>query len=125
MDDPPGARPSPTVPLDSGALAIRGFAFLFAMPLVLLAAALPLVLVTGFHFVNTRCSVLMIGAFRDTAEVGIYAAASRLAEMVGFGLVAVNLGSAPLISELHSQGRHRELQRMLRAAARVARTSVG
>ena len=44
MDDPPGAPPSATVPMDSGALTIRAFAFLFGMPLVLLAAALPLVL---------------------------------------------------------------------------------
>jgi len=44
MDDPPGATPSPTVPVDSAALAIRAFAFLFGTPLVLIAAALPLVL---------------------------------------------------------------------------------
>lgn len=39
------AAPGHTVqPLDAGALAIRGFTFLFAMPLVLLLVSLPLVL---------------------------------------------------------------------------------
>jgi O-antigen/teichoic acid export membrane protein len=59
----------------------------------------------------------MIGIFLGTTQAGIYTVASRLTELIGFGLVAVNQGAAPMISELYAQGRKEELQRLLKAGA--------
>jgi O-antigen/teichoic acid export membrane protein len=41
-----------------------------------------------------------------------------VANVIAFGLVAVNAWAAPLISDLHTRGDHAALQRMVRLAAR-------
>jgi O-antigen/teichoic acid export membrane protein len=82
-----------------------------------LLTSFPLMIVLGFHFFNTRCDVLMIGIFIDTKQAGIYTVASRIAEFVSFGLMAISQGAAPMISEFHAQGRKWELQRLLKNSA--------
>ena len=83
-----------------------------------MAAALPMLLIVGFNLINSRLDVLMIGIFKGTAEVGVYAASTRLAGLILFGIVSVNAISAPLISQMHSQNRTDELQRIAAVSAR-------
>ena len=52
----------------------------------------------------------MIGMFRGTTDVGVYTAASMIAGIVPFTLVAANTIVAPVISELFTQHRMAELQ---------------
>jgi O-antigen/teichoic acid export membrane protein len=75
--------------------------------------ALPLLLVTGFQVLMRRVDILMLGTMVGPAEAGIYAVASRVAELAAFGLIAANAVLAPMISNLHSRGRREELQKIL------------
>ncbi len=79
--------------------------------------ALPMLFIHAMLQTHNQTDVLVIGFFLDSSSVGKYFAAKRITALVRFGLTAVNLIAAPLISELWHQGRKQELQRMLRLAA--------
>jgi O-antigen/teichoic acid export membrane protein len=81
--------------------------------------ALPLFWITLLNVAMQRVDVLIIGAQLGTGAAGVYSAASRLALLVSFGLVAVNAWVAPSIADLHARGERDELQRTVRTAARV------
>jgi len=68
--------------------------------------------------VENQADLILVGFFLDSSQIGIYAAAKKIAMLIVFGLVAVNIIAAPMISELWHQGRKQELQRMLTLAAR-------
>lgn len=54
--------------------------------------------------------IIFLGAFATSAEVGIYAAATRVVVLVSFVLVALNTVLAPKFSELHHSGRENEIR---------------
>lgn len=78
---------------------------------------LPLLLVTGMARLLTRIDVLMLGAIDSTDSAGIYSAASEISTLISFGLIAANAIMAPMIAELHSEGRIDELRRSIRLCA--------
>jgi len=80
--------------------------------------ALPMLLFETIMQIESQADLLIVGFFLDSSLVGIYAAAKKATMLITFGLVAVNLIAAPMISELWYQGRKKELQRMLTLAAR-------
>ena len=65
----------------------------------------------------SQTDTIMIGIFLDTTKAGVYATASRLATLVGFGLVAINSIVAPMIASLYAQKRTGDLQRMISVAS--------
>jgi O-antigen/teichoic acid export membrane protein len=79
--------------------------------------ALPLLLTAGLNQINNRTDILMIGAILGTTKAGIYAAVSRIVNLVLFGISSVNAIAAPMISQLYAQGRTTELQRVVTLAA--------
>lgn len=81
-----------------------------------LRTSAPLSLMSGLFLILKQSDVVMVGAFLGTTQAGIYGVASRVAMLLGFGLNAVNSIAAPMISELYSQGRIKELQRMVSLA---------
>lgn len=83
-----------------------------------LAMAVPALVMSGMNMVLKQTDVIMVGVLVDTDRAGIYAAASRAAQLVVFGLMSVNTMLGPMISELYTQGRHAELQRVVTLAAR-------
>lgn len=62
--------------------------------------------------------VLLIGGVLGAERVGAYAAASRLAVVIQFGLNAFNLVAAPLIAEYHASHRASSLQQVISSSAR-------
>jgi O-antigen/teichoic acid export membrane protein len=60
----------------------------------------------------------MLGALSEPGQAGLFAVANRIALLLAFGLAAVNAVAAPLISQLHATGEKKELQAMLRLAAK-------
>jgi O-antigen/teichoic acid export membrane protein len=78
-----------------------------------LAVGLPLLMMGGFSFVIQRADIIMTGAYLGTTKAGVYIAAVRLANLLTLGLTATNFIAAPLISELHAQGKNRELQNII------------
>ncbi len=81
--------------------------------------SLPLLLIAGMHMVLKRTDIVMIGIFCGSKDAGIYSAASRISDLVVFGLVAINSILAPMISELYHTGKKQELQRIITLAARA------
>jgi O-antigen/teichoic acid export membrane protein len=80
--------------------------------------AAPLLLVNALLAVQERTDVLVVGSLLGPSQAGIYGAASRIASLIAFGLVAVNAWAAPLISDLYARGDRAGLQRLVRLAAR-------
>jgi len=80
--------------------------------------AFPLFFISGMLMILSRTDIVMIGAITGTEAAGFYSAAARIAELVVFGLNAVNTIAAPIISQLYSTSQHSELQRIVSLAAK-------
>ena len=66
----------------------------------------------GFILVLNRTGIVLVGIFLGTTDAGIYYVASHLTTLILLGLQSVNYIVGPMISRLHTAGRHAELQRM-------------
>jgi len=84
-----------------------------------LRVSIPLLLIAGMHIILRRTDIVMLGMLSGSQDAGIYSAASRISDLVVFGLVAINSILAPMISELYHTGKKRELQRIITLAARA------
>lgn len=82
-----------------------------------MAMALPSVFIAGMGVLLNAIDRVMIGAMIGTDEAGIYNAATRTAQLVTFGLVAVNAVLGPMVAGMHATGDKRQLQRVLTLAA--------
>lgn len=78
-----------------------------------LYSALPLLWLNIAQVINTRNSILMLGALRDASEVGLYSVASRAADSIGFILSSANMTLGPAIAGLHALGDKKQLQHMM------------
>ncbi|MFN5745141.1 MAG: oligosaccharide flippase family protein [Methylococcaceae bacterium] len=83
-----------------------------------LSVCLPLGGMGLIQLLMSQGSLLLVGLLQsDPRSVGIYAVALRVAELAAFGLQAVNLNLAPVISELYVTRRKERLQEVLTHAA--------
>jgi O-antigen/teichoic acid export membrane protein len=72
-----------------------------------------MLLITAFDLILNQADIIMVGSMLTTKEAGLYSAASRLSTIVPFSIAMVNSVAAPLISQLYSQGRLQQLQKMI------------
>jgi O-antigen/teichoic acid export membrane protein len=72
-----------------------------------------LLVMTGTQALLRRTDLLMLGWFADSTSVGVYAVASRVADLVAFALTAINTIFAPSIAALHARGDRSALQAMV------------
>lgn len=84
-----------------------------------LAAGLPMLAVGAMQVVNQRLDVVMVGSIAGSEEAGVYAVASRGAELVTFVLAAGNMALQPVFASLHAEGARERLQRVVTLAARA------
>lgn len=82
-----------------------------------LGEALPLMLINGAGITLTQVDLILIGAICAPREVGIYALATRIGQLVGLAEYAVNAAFMPVVARLYAQ---EDLPRLQRGAARVA-----
>jgi O-antigen/teichoic acid export membrane protein len=83
-----------------------------------LSVCLPLGGMGLIQLLMSQGSLLLVGLLQsDPKAVGIYAVALRVSELAAFGLQAVNLNLAPVISELYVTRRKERLQAVLTHAA--------
>lgn len=80
--------------------------------------AMPLLIFVGLNLISIRIDVVMLGMITGVKEVGVYSAASRIADVIVFGLVSANIVVVPMIARHYSSGKHDELQAMVKLAAR-------
>ena len=74
---------------------------------------LPFVFVGGMQILNNETSVILLGALQNPEAVGLYRVAQHGAQLVPFGLMAVNMAIAPTVSELFAKGEKERLQRLI------------
>lgn len=78
----------------------------------LFVSAWPLLVVALSHYVMKWIDMYILGFLLDTATVGSYAVAVRIADLSAFVLFAVNATTAPQFSRLHAGGNTVELARL-------------
>jgi len=86
---------------------------------ILYASAAPLFWVSLAQVVITSSSIFMLGIWVDSADVGVYGLANRLAAMVSFFLIAVNSIAAPKFAGLYEQKDMKALEKTVRLAALI------
>lgn len=84
-----------------------------------LRASGPLLLIGSLTIINTQTDVIMLATLRSADSAGIFRAASRGAELVGFSIAVANMAIQPTISRLYWNGDIERLQRVAMTAARL------
>ena len=74
----------------------------------------------AIYLLGTGVDLLVLGAFRPLGEVAVYGAASRLMMLAVTPYRILQGVTPPIIAELYAQGRKRDLEQALRAAATLA-----
>jgi len=82
-----------------------------------LAMAMPMLLIISFNLISNRVDILMLGGFASRSDVGVYAAASRISEIVVFALAATNAIVAPMIARLYAREDRVALEKLIRTVA--------
>jgi O-antigen/teichoic acid export membrane protein len=81
--------------------------------------ALSLLLVNGIYFYMSQIQILALGSLRGARETGIFAIASRLSDLEGYMLFAMNVVLAPMISKLFAENKIAELQKLITGSLRI------
>jgi len=87
---------------------------------LLLKTSFPLLVVSGMSLVMSSTGVALLGVFRDTRTVGIYAAAARTAVLISWVLVSANAVVAPKFAALYAAG---DMDAFVHVARRTARAA--
>ena len=82
-------------------------------------AVLPMSLVAGLQLLIANTDILMLGALRSDAEVGVYRVVSQCSLLVVFGSQAFNMVVAPHFSRLFAEHDFPALQKLAMTTARV------
>jgi len=80
------------------------------------SAIIPLTLTDALLIVNMQADLVILGVFRDAADVGLYRAAVLVATQVTVGLTIANEVLSPHIARLHLAGDSAGLKSMMRQA---------
>jgi len=82
-------------------------------------SALHMMLIAFMQVINARADILMLGTIKGTNATGIYAVATKGAELITFILLAVNTALAPTIASLYASREMKRLQRLVTQSARI------
>jgi O-antigen/teichoic acid export membrane protein len=83
-----------------------------------LTIAIPLFLIASMQMLIVRMDIILLGAIDGREQAGIYAAASRVADLVVFALAAANAIVAPMISGFHARDDMSGLQHVMKLLAK-------
>jgi O-antigen/teichoic acid export membrane protein len=91
------------------------------VPREVLATAWPLLITNVTLFLlGSQVDVWVLGAFRPQQDVAFYGAAARLVLLVSTPFLIIQSVLPPLVAEMYAQGKKRQLENTLRAAATIA-----
>ncbi len=85
-----------------------------------LKTSAPLALQDGASLMVSYSDILVLSFFVSPTEIGIYFAATRIAQIVGFVRFAASAGTANVFSKLSAQGKTDELKSLSRATIRIS-----
>jgi O-antigen/teichoic acid export membrane protein len=72
-----------------------------------------LILLAGLSSINAKLDILALGYFTNSASVGIYKGAARIAAVIILFMIVTNRIFAASISHLHTTGQKEKLQKMI------------
>lgn len=81
--------------------------------------AFALLLVNGVYFYLSQLQIIALGSLRGAKDTGVFAIASRLSDLEGYMLFAMNVVLAPIISRLYAEKKMEELQRIITGSLRT------
>ena len=70
-------------------------------PRLWLKAAFPMLVYGGAQIVLAQTDIVMLGVMRGADEVGLYAAANRLAFLIGYAMMAAEMIIVPVVAKLY------------------------
>ena len=85
-----------------------------------LKSAIPFLLVGAAVMLNQQIGIIMLGSMVGPEAAGVYDVARRMAMLVSFVLLAVNMPLGPVVASLHARGEIERLQRVVVRSARAA-----
>lgn len=85
-----------------------------------LKAAFPMMVYSGMQVVLWMTDIVMLGAMLGAEEAGLFAAANRLAYLLLYVTVAIEVIMAPIMSRLYDSGEKDRLQSIITKTVRVA-----
>lgn len=77
---------------------------------VWIRSVIPLALVSSIQALNGQLDVLVLGAFVEPAEVGIYRVAVQVASVISVPISIINMVVAPFMADLHARGQIEKLE---------------
>ena len=83
-------------------------------------AAFPMLVYGGALIVLGQTDIVMLGVMRGAEDVGLYAAANRVAFLLVYGMMASNVILAPVMSRLYANGEKERLQKIMTKGVRIA-----
>lgn len=89
-------------------------------PCIWLKTASSMLIYGGAQVVLGQTDIVMLGAMCDSHEVGLYAAANRLAYILMYFTVASELIMAPIMSRLYAKGEKGRLRLIVNKAVRLS-----
>ncbi len=89
----------------------RGARLIETLPL--LKVSVPMMMTNSLVFLLNWMDTFMIGMYKTTADVGIYASASRIAMLTTLMLTANSAIAGPKIVSLYTEGKTRQLKNLL------------
>jgi O-antigen/teichoic acid export membrane protein len=81
--------------------------------------AFSLLLVNGIYFYLSQLQIIALGSIKGAKETGVFAIASRLSDLEGYMLFAMNVVLAPIISKLYAEKNIPELQKIITNSLRI------
>jgi O-antigen/teichoic acid export membrane protein len=84
-----------------------------------LYSSIPFGLSAAMQLINGRTDILVLGIFRDDAEVGVYRVAVQLATLIVFAQQTVNAIQGPYVAHLYAEGDKKKLQKMVTKSSRA------
>jgi O-antigen/teichoic acid export membrane protein len=79
----------------------------------------PFILLGGLAVINSRIDILMLGSLKDAGAVGVYGVVSRVTSLIIFALGILNNVLSPSFATLYSQGKLRQLQKLVTHTTRL------
>jgi len=90
-----------------------------------LRVSVPMLMVDGIRELMNRSDIILIGILMGTTPAGIYLIALNIARFTSYGLQATTTAALPVIAELHTLGKHEELQRVFSVACWASTLATG
>ncbi len=84
-----------------------------------LGISIPMILTSFIQLLNGKVDVLMLGYFRNTSDVGVFAMALKLSVITNFVIGALKTIAMPKISELFWSGKQTELNNVIQYSTRL------